>query len=250
MRTLTPCADPLKYCRWAGRRVPARHGSRGQGQAGRRRVGRLTRGRGRRPAACPPVPSPAPAARSAEHGPPVASALCPPAPPCSVRAVPEWGVLGKRLGKGMAAVAKAVGALPLEVRCAAGVHGGSTPLLCRRGLLQASRPGSWRRAAAACHLSRRCGQASGWPGLLDRTGPCRPPGVACRTSWPTTAAKRHLYDASASRTAPPFPTGSPAGHPGLRGRRRADRGGLPAGPGRPQDHARLPRARGLQARCV
>ncbi|KAI7845602.1 hypothetical protein COHA_000889 [Chlorella ohadii] len=33
---------------------------------------------------------------------------------CSVRAEPEWGVLGKRLGKAMAAVAKAVKALPME----------------------------------------------------------------------------------------------------------------------------------------
>ena len=37
-------------------------------------------------------------------------------PDCSVRAEPEWGVLGKRLGKAMAAVAKAVKALPMEVR--------------------------------------------------------------------------------------------------------------------------------------
>ncbi|PRW58449.1 isoleucine--tRNA cytoplasmic isoform B [Chlorella sorokiniana] len=33
---------------------------------------------------------------------------------CSVRAEPEWGVLGKRLGKAMASVAKAVKALPME----------------------------------------------------------------------------------------------------------------------------------------
>ena len=33
----------------------------------------------------------------------------------TVRAEPEWGVLGKRLGKAMAAVAAAVRALPLEV---------------------------------------------------------------------------------------------------------------------------------------
>lgn len=37
----------------------------------------------------------------------------------SVRAEPEWGVLGKRLGKSMAAVAKAVKSLPLEVGGAA-----------------------------------------------------------------------------------------------------------------------------------
>ena len=34
---------------------------------------------------------------------------------CTVRAEPEWGVLGKRLGRAMAAVAKAVKALPMEV---------------------------------------------------------------------------------------------------------------------------------------
>lgn len=32
-----------------------------------------------------------------------------------MRAEPEWGLLGKRLGKAMAAVAKAVKALPMEV---------------------------------------------------------------------------------------------------------------------------------------
>lgn len=44
------------------------------------------------------------------------TALAPPLS-CSVRAEPEWGVLGKRLGKAMAAVAKAVKALPMEVGC-------------------------------------------------------------------------------------------------------------------------------------
>lgn len=39
----------------------------------------------------------------------------------SVRAEPEWGVLGKRLGKQMAAVAKAVKSLSMEVRGALGV---------------------------------------------------------------------------------------------------------------------------------
>lgn len=37
---------------------------------------------------------------------------------CSVRAEPEWGVLGKRLGKQMAAVAKAVKTLGMDVSAA------------------------------------------------------------------------------------------------------------------------------------
>ena len=100
VRALTPCADAQKYCRWASCSATTRGGQPPQQQVqvqGSHGAGQpyiCCWGKGQ-------------------------ALLCDRLPccdqPCSVRAEPEWGVLGKRLGKSMGAVAKAVKALPMEV---------------------------------------------------------------------------------------------------------------------------------------